>query len=269
MEQNEYIIVNNGGRFDLQCALGKMPGFIWSTYKNEHHYTGYSYLGPQTALKIWLDENDQPKSGEQPVSPTNELALHHDIAYRDAEKCEPEIALQMKHEADKKMIEQLDQVKTTGIIDKFANFIAKKLLQLKLKLRMGLKVKVYNTVKELHHRYKQEERRMVIVPSRNHTHSYDIFEYINKKILTYIDCLFKKACVIIVSQKSLENIIKALDYAFNFLKVPKYLWSNNGKEITNKLVQLFLKEHNVYWYSTYSELKAVVVEQFNLTLRKW
>ena len=90
-----------------------------------------------------------------------------------------------------------------------------------------------------------------------------------KKILTYIDCFFKKACVIIISQKSEENIIKALDYAFNFLKVPKFLWSDNGKEFTNILVQSFLKKHNVHWYSTYSELKAVVVERFNLTLREW
>ena len=32
MALNEYVIVNNGGRFDLQRALGKMPGFIWSKY---------------------------------------------------------------------------------------------------------------------------------------------------------------------------------------------------------------------------------------------
>ena len=35
------------------------------------------------------------------------------------------------------MIEQLDQVQTTGIIARFAIFTAKKLLQLKFKLRMG------------------------------------------------------------------------------------------------------------------------------------
>ena len=32
MEQGKYVIVNNGGRFDLQSALGKMPGFIWSNF---------------------------------------------------------------------------------------------------------------------------------------------------------------------------------------------------------------------------------------------
>ena len=134
MEQSEYVIVNKGGRFDLQCALGKMPGFIWSKYDKEHHQPGYLYLGPQTALKIRLDENYQPKPAEEPISPTDELALHHDIAYRDAEKQDSEIALQMKHEAYQTMIELLDQVPTTKIIDKFANFFAKKLLQLKLKL---------------------------------------------------------------------------------------------------------------------------------------
>ena len=68
----------------------------------------------------------------------------------------------------------------------------------------------------------------------------------NIKILTYIDCLSKKACVIIVSQKSAEYIIKALVYAFNFLSNQKILWSDNGKEFNNKLVQSFLKENNVH-----------------------
>ena len=197
-----------------------MPGFILSKYPKEKHFykfpaSAYSYLGPSSRLDIRLNENDKPKVGEERVSPTNELALHHDIACRDAEKQDPEIALQMKHEADKKMIEQ---VHTTGIIDKFTNITVKKVLQLKSKLGMGLNDKIYNKVNELHHRYKEGERRMIIIPSINHTHSCNIFEYINKKILTYIDCCFKKACVIIVSQKSAENIIKSLDYAFKFLK---------------------------------------------------
>ena len=221
-QQSDYVIVNNGGRFDLQNALGKMPGFIWSKYSGEKHMiykfpaSAYFYLGPSSRLDIRLDKNDKPQVGEEPVSPTDQLALHHNIASRDAEKQNPEIALQMKHEADKTIIEQLDQVPTTGIINKFANFTAKKLLQLKLKLGMGLNKEIYNKVNELHHRYKDGERRIIIVPSINHTHSYEIFEYMNKKILTYIDCFSKKACVIIASQKSAENIIKALDYAFNF-----------------------------------------------------
>ena len=40
---------------------------------------------------------------------------------------------------------------------------------------------------------------MIIIPSINHTHSCDIFEYVKVKIFTYIDCFSKNACVIIVS----------------------------------------------------------------------
>ena len=87
---------------------------------------------------------------------------------------------------------------------------------------------------------------MIIVPSINHTHSCDIFEYMNKKILTYIDCFSKKACVIFVSQTSAEYKVKALDYAFIFLGTPKFLWSDNGKEFTNKLVQSFLKKNIMF-----------------------
>ena len=87
---------------------------------------------------------------------------------------------------------------------------------------MGLNKEICNKVNELHHRYKKGERRMIIVSSINYTHSCDIFEYMNKKILTYIDCFSKKACVILVKQKSADNIINALDYEFKFLKVPKY-----------------------------------------------
>ena len=75
------MIVNNGGVFDLQSALGKMPWFIWSKYKTEHHCPRYSFLGPSIALNIGLDKNDIRRLGDKLVSATDELALHHDIAY--------------------------------------------------------------------------------------------------------------------------------------------------------------------------------------------
>ena len=43
--------------------------------------------------------------------------------------------------------------------------------------------------------------------------------------------------IIIVSQKSAKNIIKALHYAFTFFRKTKFLLSDNGKEIIYKLVQ--------------------------------
>ena len=83
-------IIKIGGVFDLQNSLSHLPGFIWSKYPKENHFYkfpagAYSYLGRSTRLDIRLDEHNQPRPGEESVSPTDELALHHDIAYRDAE----------------------------------------------------------------------------------------------------------------------------------------------------------------------------------------
>ena len=103
----------------------------------DKHFPVYLYLGPASRLDIRLNKNHQPWQGDEPISPTDQLALHHDIAYRNADRVDPETALQLKHDADKIMVEQLDRVKL-HIIDKFANFTAKKILQLKLKLGMSI-----------------------------------------------------------------------------------------------------------------------------------
>ena len=107
------------------------------------------------------------------------------------------------------MIARLENYTPNGIMEKFIKFEVIKILQAKAKFGMGLNNQtktfndqIYNTVNELHHRYKQGERKMVIVPSINHKHSCDIFEYGKVKIFVYIDCFSKKAFVIIVSQKS-------------------------------------------------------------------
>ena len=105
------------------------------------------------------------------------------------------------------MIARLENYTPNGIMERFIKFAVIKVLQAKIKFGMGLndQIKTFNdqiynltrglispTVNELHHRYKQGKRRMVIVPSINHTHLCDIFEYHNNKILTYIDCFSKK-----------------------------------------------------------------------------
>ena len=111
------------------------------------------------------------------------------------------------------MIARLENYTPNGLMERFIKFAVIKVLQAKIKFGMGYNKQIYNTVNDLHHRYKEGERRMVIVPSINHTHSCNIFEYHNKKILAYIDCFSKKACAILVKQNSADNIIKALDYA--------------------------------------------------------
>ena len=45
-----------------------MNAFTQSKYPNEHHYSGFSYLGPGSRLDIRLDVNLNPKPGEEPIN---------------------------------------------------------------------------------------------------------------------------------------------------------------------------------------------------------
>jgi len=51
-------------------------------------------------------------------------------------------------------------------------------------------------------------------------------------------------------------------------RCPKNLQTDMGKEFYNADMQKILKKHDVNHYSTYSTLKASVVEWFNRTLKK-
>ena len=101
--------------------------------QKKKHLPGYSYLRPSSHLVIRLNQNNQLWLGEKPVSFRDQLALHYDIAYRNTEMDQSKglkyakTVLHLKHDVDSIMIEQLDQIPTTKIIDKLANFNAKKI----------------------------------------------------------------------------------------------------------------------------------------------
>ena len=90
------------------------------------------------------------------------------------------------------MIARLKNQTPNGLMARFIKFAVIKVLQAKIKFGIELNDqtkmfnKIYNTVNELHNRYIKEKRRQIIVPSINHTHSCDIFEYEEVKIRFYI-----------------------------------------------------------------------------------
>ena len=47
---------------------------------------------------------------------------------------------------------------------------------------------------------------------------------------------------------------------------PKNLWVDRGNEFYNKTFISLLKEYETKLYSTYSDLKGVIIERFNRTL---
>jgi hypothetical protein len=145
-----------GEAFDLQKSLSGLSGFPWAKYKGEFHLTpAYNYLGPGTALSSRLDDNMQPKPGEEPIDRTDNAALGHDIRYTLAEQQaagENDVIqlIQLKHEADRIMLEELSKVDPSCFRERFAKWIAEQALRLKLKLGMKLDPKTGKPIDPLY-----------------------------------------------------------------------------------------------------------------------
>jgi len=84
-------------------------------------------------------------------------------------------------------------------------------------------------------------------------------------IFTVIDVLSKYAWVVSLKSKGGSELIVEIIRTSG--RCPKNLQMYMGKEFHNVNVQKILKKHDVNHYSTYSTLKASVVERFNRTLK--
>lgn len=87
-------------------------------------------------------------------------------------------------------------------------------------------------------------------------------------ILTVIDVLSKHAWAVPLKTKSGNEMTNAIEKIIrDDERCPKNLQTDRGKEFYNANVQKLLKKHNINHYSTYSVMKASVVERFNRTLK--
>ena len=90
---------------------GPVGDGFFQKYPGEHHFPGYSYLGPHSRLDIRLDENLRPKQGEEPINQLDNIALKHDVNYKliqDEYKKDhnKQKALTKVHQADKEFIQE-------------------------------------------------------------------------------------------------------------------------------------------------------------------
>ena len=108
------------------------PVFFGSKYPNEKHLPGFNYLGPGTRLDIRLNENNIPKSGEEPINEIDRLAYIHDLAYQNSDD------INERHRADQEMINGLKQLKNLSIPQRLIRALIIKLFQAKIKLGQGL-----------------------------------------------------------------------------------------------------------------------------------
>lgn len=93
----------------------------------------------------------------------------------------------------------------------------------------------------------------------------------NKYILTVIDVLSKFAWAVPVKSKSGADVSTAMRAVFkqSYPRIPRNLQTDDGKEFYNKNFQNLIKSKKINHYSTFTHLKASVVERFNRTLKNW
>ena len=119
------------------------------------------------------------------------------------------------------------------------------------------------------------ERKKVIVNHIDEIHSCDLvdmqkYSRVNKGykyIFTNIDIFSKYAYAFPLKTKTIKEIKFCFQKIFKERK-PSYIWSHQESAFFGKEMLNFFKDNNVKIYHTNSQLKAVIIERFNRSLRE-
>ena len=89
-----------------------------------------------------------------------------------------------------------------------------------------------------------------------------------KYIFTNIDIFSKYAWSFSLKSKTIKDIKPCFEKIFKQRK-PKYIWSDQESAFFSKEMLKFFEDHNIKIYYTNSNLKAVVIDRFNRSLREF
>lgn len=89
----------------------------------------------------------------------------------------------------------------------------------------------------------------------------------HKYLLTVIDVFSKYALAEPIKSKSANDVADAMTRIVEQGCMPRKFQTDNGKEFYNAKFDDLMKRHQIEHYSTFSNLKASVVERFNRTLK--
>ena len=88
-----------------------------------------------------------------------------------------------------------------------------------------------------------------------------------KYIFTNIDIFSKYSYAFPLKTKTIKKIKSCFQKIFNERK-PKYIWSYQESSFFSKEMLQFFRDNNVKIYYTHSDLKTVIIERFNRSLRE-
>ena len=110
---------------------------------------------PGTHLDIRLDENNIPKSGEEPINAIDQLGYIHDLAYQNSNIIED------RHRADQEMINGLKKLKRLWIPQRLIRQLIIRLFQEKIKLGQALSRTSKQQALNIINNEKQEKREIL------------------------------------------------------------------------------------------------------------
>ena len=233
------------------------------------------YTGPGKDLKRQLDFN--PYTGEiykvynQPSSSNDRCSMLHDIKYTVAENIgkDSKNIKNIKLKADKEWLNCF-KVRTPYDLAVYSAIKSKKLLGL------GNNFTMEDLSNELNKPVINKfERKKVIVNHIDEIHSCDLVDMIKyskvnrgyKYIFTNIDIFSKYAWSFPLKTKTIKDIKPCFEKIFKQRK-PKYIWTDQESSFFSKEMSKFFEDHNMKIYYTHSNLKAVIIERFNRSLRE-
>jgi len=122
---------------------------------------------------------------------------------------------------------------------------------------------------------KNYTRRRVNVYGKNDLWQADLVEMIPyskknkgyKYILCVIDCFTKFAWATALKSKTAKEVSSAMSKIL-IKRTPKLLQLDNGKEFYNSTFDALMSKYNIHKYSTFSTIKACIIERFNRTLKE-
>ena len=233
------------------------------------------YTGPGNDLSKQVKFNSQTgkiiEIMDQPASANDKCSMYHDIAYTVAQNTgiDDKDIKNKKLQADEKWLKCF-KVRTPYDLAAYSSIKAKKTLGL------GNNFTMEDLSNELNKPVINKfERKRVIVNHIDEIHSCDLvdmqkYSRVNrgyKYIFTNIDIFSKYSYAFPLKTKSVKDIKSCFQKIFKERK-PKYIWSDQESAFFSKEMLQFFKNDNVKIYYTHSDLKAVIIERFNRSLRE-
>ena len=245
----------------------------WGSNKEKTIFN--KYTGPGNNLSKQLKFNS--KTGEiyqildQPSSSNDRCSMYHDVKYTVAEnvgKNNKDIK-RLKHLADDKWLKCFKPRTPYDIL-------AYSAIKSKKTLGLGNNFTMEDLSEELNKPVINKfERKKVIVNHIDEIHSCDLVDMVKyskvnrgyKYIFTNIDIFSKYVWAFTIKSKKISDIKPRFEKIF-IQRKPKYIWSDQESSFFSKEMLKFFEDYNIKIYYTYSNLKAVIIERFNRSLRE-